>query len=327
MLTGHRPFETVRVQDLMKLHLTADVPNASSIKPALPPFVDLSIRRAMSKVRGERFTSAAAFVDSLAGKRPVSGLTRTSVRMAARAEEPEPALAAGSGRMVLYTVIAFVILAAVVIAGTVAIERRMQITPPPRAVAPARATVAAVPDSAITADTAFDVNSVNQATPGPVAVPQPGDRQAVSVDRTLFPVRSRLADPDAPGFVRVLARGGTARVRVDGRTYGFSPLIVRVGPGAHVVSLESSGDAFLPAQITISATSNDTVSAIFSARVSPTDQPSRDADHQPLAAPSVPAAGAPSAPAPDQTADTRSEPRSDARGDARGDAQSEPTPP
>jgi hypothetical protein len=183
-----------------------------------------------------------------------------------------------------------------------------------------------MPDSAITTDTAFDVNNlnnVNSATPAPVAAPQPADRPAVSVDRTLFPVRSRLADPDAPGFVRVLARGGTARVRVDGRTYGFSPLIVRVGPGAHVVSLESSGDAFLPAQITISATSNDTVSAIFSARVSPTDQPTRDADHQPLAAPSVPAAGAPSAPAPEQTGDAHSDPRSD----PRSDAQSEPTPP
>jgi hypothetical protein len=143
------------------------------------------------------------------------------------------------------------------------------------------------------------------------------------VDRTLFPVRSRLADPDAPGFVRVLARGGTARVRVDGRTYGFSPLIVRVGPGAHVVSLESSGDAFLPAQITISATSNDTVSAIFSARVSPADQPSRDADHQPLAAPSAPAAGAPSAPAPDQAGDAHS----DRHSEPPGDPQSEPTPP
>jgi hypothetical protein len=320
MLTGHRPFETVRVQDLMKLHLTADVPNASSIKPALPPFVDLSIRRAMSKVRGERFTSAAAFVDSLAGKRPVSGLTRTSVRMAARAEELEPAPAAGSGRLVLYTIIAFAVLAAVVIAGTVAIERRMQITPSPRAVTPAPAAVAAVPDSAITTDTGFDVNT---ATPAPVAAPQPADRQAVSVDRTLFPVRSRLADPDAPGFVRVLARGGTARVRVDGRTYGFSPVIVRVGPGAHVVALESSGDAFLPAQITISATSNDTVSAIFSARVSPTEQPGHDADHQPLAAPSVPAASAPPVPAPDQTGDGRSDPHSD----PHSDPQSEPTPP
>ena len=268
MLTGHRPFETVRVQDLMKLHLTAEVPNASSIKPALPPFVDLSIRRAMSKVRGERFTSAAAFVDSLAGKRPVSGLTRTSVRMAARAEEPVPP--SSSGRMMLYTVIAFVILAAVVSAGTLVIERHMEIAKPPRAASPAAAAVAApAPDSAITADTAFDVNK----TPAPAFASPPAQRQAVSVDPTLFPARSRLADPDAPGYVRVLARGGTARVRIDGRMYGFSPLIVRVGPGAHVVSLESSGDAFLPAQITVAATSNDTVSAIFSARLSATAPP------------------------------------------------------
>jgi serine/threonine-protein kinase len=284
MLTGHRPFETVRVQDLMKLHLSADVPNASSIKPALPPFVDLSIRRAMSKVRGERFTSAAAFVDSLAGKRPVSGLTRTSIRMAARAEEPQPVAESSSGRMMLYIVVAFVILAAVVIAGTIVIERRMELTKPQPIVSPAPSTVASAPDSSSAIDTAFDAN---RATP-PVAAPA-AEREPVSADRTLFPARNRIPAPDAPGYVRVLARGGTARVRVDGRMYGFSPLIVRVGPGAHVVSLESSGDAFLPAQISVSVVSNDTAAAIFSARLSAADGQAHEADRRPLAAPPVPA--------------------------------------
>jgi Protein kinase domain len=282
MLTGHRPFETVRVQDLMKLHLSADVPNASSVKPVLPPFVDLSIRRAMSKVRGERFTSAAAFVDSLAGKRPVSGLTRTSVRMAARTEEP--VAESGSGRMMLYIVVAFVILAAVVIAGTIVIERRMELTKPQPIVSPAPSTVAATPDSLSTTDTTFDVN--RPAAPAAAAAPAVA-REPVSADRTLFPARNRIPAPDAPGYVRVLARGGTARVRVDGRMYGFSPLIVRVGPGAHVVSLESSGDAFLPAQISVSVVSNDTVAAIFAARVSPPDGQAHDTDRQPLAAPPV----------------------------------------
>ena len=294
MLTGHRPFETVRVQDLMKLHLSAEVPNASSIKPALPPFVDLSIRRAMSKVRGERFTSAAAFVDSLAGKRPVSGLTRTSIRMAARAEEPDPVAVAesGSGRMMLYLVVAFVILAAVVIAGTIVIERRMELTKPQPIVAPAPSTVAAAPDSASLTDTAFDVN---RATP-PAATaastpttPSAASHEPVSADRTLFPARNRIPAPDAPGFVRVVARGGTARVRVDGRMYGFSPLVIRVGPGAHVVSLESSGDAFLPAQISVSVVSNDRAAAIFAARLSAGDGQAHDAVHQPLAAPPMPA--------------------------------------
>jgi hypothetical protein len=116
----------------------------------------------------------------------------------------------------------------------------------------------------------------------------------------------------------VLARGGTARVRIDGRMYGFAPLIVRVGPGTHVVSLESSGDAFLPAQITVAATSNDTVSAIFSARLSAADTPARDDGRQPFAAtptPSVPAASPtaspaadPAATAPDQTGNAPADP-------------------
>jgi hypothetical protein len=289
MLTGHRPFETVRVQDLMKLHLSAEVPNASSIKPALPPFVDLSIRRAMSKVRGERFTSAAAFVDSLAGKRPVSGLTRTSIRMAARAEEPpQPVADSGSGRMMLYIVVAFVILAAVVIAGTIVIERRMELTKPQPIVAPAPSTVAAAPDSVSVPDTVFEANRT--AAPAAAAATAPAvEREPVSADRTLFPARNRIPAPDAPGFVRVLARGGTARVRIDGRMYGFAPLIIRVGPGAHVISLESSGDAFLPAQISVSVVSNDTVAATFSARVSAADVQARDANRQPLAAPPMPA--------------------------------------
>ena len=298
MLTGHRPFETVRVQDLMKLHLSAEVPNASSIKPALPPFVDLSIRRAMSKVRGERFTSAAAFVDSLAGKRPVSGLTRTSVRMAARVEEP--VAEDSSGRMMLYIVVAFVILAAVVIAGTIVIERHMQLNKPQPIVSPAPLTVAAAPDSTPTTDTAFDVNRASSPVPAPATGAATGsatapaaasvpEREPVSADRTLFPARNRIPAPDAPGFVRVFSRGGTARVRVDGRMYGFSPLIVRVGPGVHVVSLESSGDAFLPAQISVSVVSNDTVPAIFSARLSAGDGQGHDGNRQPLAAPPLPA--------------------------------------
>jgi serine/threonine-protein kinase len=293
MLTGHRPFETVRVQDLMKLHLSADVPNASSVKPALPPFVDLSIRRAMSKVRGERFTSAAAFVDSLAGKRPVSGLTRTSVRMAARAEEP--VAESGSGRMMLYIVLAFVILAAVVIAGTIVIEQHMQLTRPQPIVSPAPSAVTATSDSPpAPTDTAFDANRSASAAPAAVpaavpAAPPAAEREPVSADRTLFPARNRIPAPDAPGYVRVLARGGTARVRIDGRMYGFSPLILRVGPGAHVVSLESSGDAFLPAQISVSVVSNDTVAAIFSARLPAADGQAHDAGRQPLAPPPVPA--------------------------------------
>jgi serine/threonine protein kinase len=290
MLTGHRPFETVRVQDLMKLHLTAEVPNASSVKSALPPFVDLSIRRALSKNRSERFTSATAFVDALSGKRPVSGLTRTSMKVSSPPEEPA---ASGIGGVV-NSLLALVIVAGVVAAATIAVERR--VGSPSRQPPPVAAVTMAPPDSVLSADTTFDVNAPAAANAASAA-----ERRPVSVDPTLFPTRSGSVANNAPGYIRVLAHGGTARVRVDGRMYGFSPAVVRVAPGSHVVSLESSGDAFLPAQITISAVSNDTLAAIFSARVTsatPQEAPARDNDRVPLAPPSsgptiVPSAAAP----------------------------------
>ncbi len=281
MLTGHRPFETVRVQDLMKLHLTAEVPNASSIKPALPPFVDLSIRRALSKNRSERFTSATAFVDALAGKRPVSGLTRTSMKISS---PPEAPAASGVGAAI-NSLLALVIVAGVVAAGTIAVERRVGVSTPTRLPPrpPAAAVTTGTPDSTLNTDTTFDVNSAAPPAAAPV------ERRPVSVDPTLFPTQSRSVANDAPGYIRVLAHGGTARVRVDGRMYGFSPVVVRVAPGSHVVSLESSGDAFLPAQVAINAVSNDTLVAIFSARVTsatPEESPARNNDGVPLAPPS-----------------------------------------
>ena len=116
LLTGHRPFETVKVQDLMKLHLSADVPSASTITPSLPPFVDLSIRRAMSKSASGRFRSATAFINALAGRRPVSNVTRTSI---AAIQMPEPSSnerSSGSGtRAAAMLLVAAAAIAAVMI--------------------------------------------------------------------------------------------------------------------------------------------------------------------------------------------------------------------
>jgi hypothetical protein len=150
---------------------------------------------------------------------------------------------------------------------------------------------ATAPDSSQTIDTMFDVNATLHAATGPTAA-----RGPVAVDPALFPSRGIPQNPgaDAPGYIRVLAHGGTARVRVDGRTLGFSPLVVRVDPGPHVVSLESSGDAFLPAQITVNAMPNDTAVAVFAARLS--QGPEQDSGTTPGAAtPSATPSAAPGA--------------------------------
>jgi hypothetical protein len=258
MLTGHRPFETVKVQDLMKLHLSADVPNASSVKASLPPFVDLAIRRAMHKNSSARFNSSTSFIDALSGRRPVSRGTRTSVPIVM--VEPESGMASGT-KMAIGLSFA----AVVVVVGVIAtIRPHVLASGAPAAPTHSDSTPAMAVDSTQTVDTTFDLNATQQSPAGLTA-----KRAPVSVDQTLFPVRGVAQYPtsDAPGYIRVLARGGTARVRIDGRTLGFSPLVVRVDPGLHVVSLESSGDAFLPSQIAVNAMANDTTVAVFAARV------------------------------------------------------------
>jgi hypothetical protein len=105
----------------------------------------------------------------------------------------------------------------------------------------------------------------------------------VAVDPALFPAHNAPpAAVDAPGYIRVVSRGGTARVRIDGQTFGFCPIVIRVDAGPHVVALESSGDAFLPSQITVNAMPNDTTVATFIARAFAPGSPSPDTSHTTL---------------------------------------------
>jgi hypothetical protein len=98
--------------------------------------------------------------------------------------------------------------------------------------------------------------------------PEAVHRRAVGVDTALLGGRMPNIGQEMPAYIRVVTHGGSGRVRVDGTLYGFSPMVIKVDAGTHYVSLESSGDAFLPAQLTIDAVSNDTVMALFTANTS-----------------------------------------------------------
>jgi serine/threonine protein kinase/ribosomal protein L40E len=50
MLSGVRPFETARVEDLLTLHLSAEIPDITAIRPGLPASTDAALRRALSKL-------------------------------------------------------------------------------------------------------------------------------------------------------------------------------------------------------------------------------------------------------------------------------------
>jgi serine/threonine-protein kinase len=263
MLTGHRPFESVKVQDLMKLHLTAEVPAASVIRTGLGPHVDAAIRRAMAKRGADRFASATAFVEALAGRRPVSP-TRSSMTAipAVTAAETVSESEAHTGWAALAV---FALAVSLIASGTMLYRKQMVAAKagPPVVAAPVPTTTVPVSGDTILApgDTTFDVN--NDSHPTTV------HRRPVQVDTALLGGHALAQGVrDLPAYIRVVARGGTAKVRIDGHALGFTPLVVRVDAGTHIVSLESGGDAFLPAQLIIDAVSDDTVQALFTANTS-----------------------------------------------------------
>jgi serine/threonine protein kinase len=253
MLTGHRPFETVQVQDLMRLHLTAEVPSASMLRAALPPHIDGAIRRSMAKIPSGRFRSASAFVDALGGQRPTFS-TRTSAPIVVERSSAEAAIGTWTG----IGVIAAAALLAVVVtkARVIRSDSSDNATGTPRSTATAPAVTSSPSPAAATDSMQNHIGVTVRRTP-------------VSFDTTLYPGRALAsrANRDAPAYIQVITRGGTAKVRVDGGTYGFSPLVVRVEPGRHYVSLEGAGDAFLPSQLTLQTVANDTTPAVFSARI------------------------------------------------------------
>ena len=76
----------------------------------------------------------------------------------------------------------------------------------------------------------------------------------------------RVEGPPA-GYVKVTYAGGIAQVRVDGRTQGFTPQVIKVDPGQHYISLNSN--AYTPSQITLDVQSGDTAVAAFRVPTAP----------------------------------------------------------
>lgn len=256
MLTGHRPFETVKVQDLVKLHLSAEVPKASSLRAGLEPFVDAAIQRAMSKNAADRFPSVTAFVDALAGRRPVGRASLTAAMMIPQAPPPKPPKRSGVLIGAGLLLVAFAAVATVFglsrngpSAQVEPVVRHRHRTP---MVAPNAATTDSLPPAP---DTSFNLDTVTEP-----AV----QRRPVAYDPRLGG-GTVARGTDGPAYIRIVARGGAAKVRVDGHTLGFTPLVVRVDAGSHYVSLESSGDAFMPDHLNIDAVAEDTVNAVFAA--------------------------------------------------------------
>jgi hypothetical protein len=297
MLTGRRPFETDRIQDLLKLHISGEVPDVASLRPGLDPSVNDAIRRALSKWPSERFGSSTAFVEALAGRRPVGSAAR-SVRVPAyRAPAPEKKKSR-AGRW-LVALVALAAIGAAIAPQTrptmqrfaaTGVERvkvalgvhtsaaatptdsvSIAVSDPQLAIAdPTTSDIDALPSDALPADPAASGAAATLVEPpASIAAPVvPVERRPIGFDTTHYgtaPAPFHRPAAQEWGFIKVMIINGVGEAMVDGETIGWAPLVARVPPGKHAVRVKGAGDLFAPSQITATVTANDTVTAVFAA--------------------------------------------------------------
>jgi serine/threonine-protein kinase len=66
MLAGEPPYPAPTPQAAVARHVKDPIPSLRSLRPELPPALDATVRRALAKTPGERFTTAAKLADALA---------------------------------------------------------------------------------------------------------------------------------------------------------------------------------------------------------------------------------------------------------------------
>ena len=288
MLTGKRPFETPQVQDLLRMHLSAEMPPLSHFRTGLPEGVDAALRRALAKDPAQRFSTVGAFVDALAGLRPASaGVTQRGPRYVAKAS-PAPK------RSLVGALIPIVLIAGVGAAFAFPQTR----DPMMSALQPAIVSIEGLagvrdagpvtPDSVATRDSialaaqlaAHDslVAAMASATSTASPTAPMGDTLALHdstghaqlspapmvFDTTLAGMAATRSAPRMQyGWLRIVINGGTAPAKIDGVRQGSTPIIRRVEEGEHLVTVEGAGDSFLPSQITVTVAAGDTSSAVF----------------------------------------------------------------
>ena len=267
MLTGSRPFQAMKVQEIIKLHLNVEPPDINTRRPGLDPVVNDAIKRALSKPAMQRFPTTSAFVEALAGMAP-NAVAAPTLRVPRYQR---------SAKKKSYT--------SLMLAGLlVAAAATVALVPSLRGKAERvlndgvqRATIAgafrdtAGPVVMTSADSALenDVNAVLADTAAAGAPTRTAIERAAPVSagtgvvidtNMLSRVQpSRPATPEV-SWLHVVVRGGVAQIRVDGRGQGFSDRIIRVEPGAHVVSV--LGD-FWPSQRDVSVSDRDTLRVTF----------------------------------------------------------------
>jgi hypothetical protein len=311
MLAGRRPFDSPRVQDLLDMHSSGAIPDLVAVRPGADPAAAAAIRQAMAKHPSERFPNAAAFIDALTSRRLATAAQRASRPVAVPARRRRPV------GLALLALLMIGVGAAFAVPQTRPRATEIWTVARTRGIATGRdlATRAGIylppPAESLAAygtraEPGLDIDSLERVIAALPAAPTDslalgaGDslRLPLLTDSTGRPPltteppesrRSYQRVSPEPGFVKVTYAGGIAQVRVDGRTYGFTPQVIRVEPGQRFISL--IGNAYTPSQFVLDVQSGDTALAAF--KVPATAQPDSAARPAAPPAPSAPAVTSP----------------------------------
>ena len=283
MLTGKRPFETPRVQDLLRMHLSAEMPPVTHSRTGLPEGVDQALRRALAKEPAERFSTVTGFVDALAGLRPATaGATQRGPRFVAKPAQQKRGLV---GALVPIVLIAAVGAAfafpetrdPVMLALQPAIHS-IEALAGVRDSGPTKPDSVAIRDSIILAAQLAAHDSLARDSAGNVLAGAIGGgtlalhndaartplTSAPKFDTALVAMAATRVEPRMQyGWIRVTIRGGTAPAKIDGIRQGSTPIVWRAEEGEHLVTVDGAGDSFLPSQITVTVSAGDTATVVF----------------------------------------------------------------
>jgi tetratricopeptide (TPR) repeat protein len=78
MLAGQPPFVGPTVESLLHLHLAAEPPSVTTIRPTVPGWLAVALERALAKTPADRFSRAALFAEALS---PGAAVTETSRKL------------------------------------------------------------------------------------------------------------------------------------------------------------------------------------------------------------------------------------------------------
>lgn len=277
LLTGKRPYRDATMHELLRLHLTQELPDISQELPTASPEMRNVLRRATAKEPSERFPTASDFVKALE-------------RAAGPRARPTPALGVAavrgkkSGSRTRNIAAAMIVLLAGA-GGLYAWQSRRSATiVPPATPAPAAPESIVVPETVrvaapgrpetVRVATPAHPETVRVATPSrpetvrvgtPVQTPNQTSSQTPPAP-ALGPAGSAsVKSPNTPGVIIVghplVPRG---QVRIDSTTtfVNAAPATVTVAPGPHLVTFHGPMQT-IPPRYTPNVKPGDTVRLMF----------------------------------------------------------------